>query len=38
MIFGEILNRDPNEKSEFAVNKKELFCFLLFRTAEYFFK
>lgn len=36
MVFREVLSWDPNEISEFAINKKELFCFLLFRTAEYF--
>lgn len=36
IVSREVLSWDPNEISEFAINKKELFCFLLFRTAEYF--
>jgi len=36
MVSGDMLSKHPNEISEFTVIKKELFCFILFRTAEYF--
>lgn len=36
MVSIEVLSRDPNEISEFAINKKELVRCLLFRTTEYF--